>query len=62
MVVPKPVVLNVYTDPNVPMMPPHVSLQQIKAFSSAIYHGDSDAWDMIRQTAKDVWAEYFPGK
>jgi pyruvate dehydrogenase (quinone) len=62
MIVQKPVVLNVYTDPSVPMMPPHVSLKQMKAFSSAIYHGDSDAWDMVKQTAKDVWAEYFPGK
>jgi pyruvate dehydrogenase (quinone) len=62
MVVQKPVVLNVYTDPSVPMTPPHVSLKQMKAFSSAVFHGDSDAWDMVRQTAKDVWAEYFPGK
>jgi pyruvate dehydrogenase (quinone) len=62
MVVQKPVVLNVYTDPNVPMTPPHVSLKEMKAFSSAIFHGDSDSWDMLKQTAKDVWAEYFPGK
>jgi len=62
MVVRKPVVLNVYTDPNVPMTPPHVSLKEMKAFSSAIFHGDSDSWDMIKQTAKDVWSEYFPGK
>lgn len=62
MVVQKPVVLNVYTDPNVPMTPPHVSWKEIKAFSSAIFHGDSDAWDMVKQTTKDVWAEYFPGK
>ena len=62
MVVQKPVVLNIYTDPNVPMTPPHVTFKEMKAFASAIYHGDSDAWDMIKQTTKDVWAEYFPGK
>ena len=62
MVVQKPVVLNIYTDPNVPMTPPHVSLKEMKAFSSAIFHGDSDAWEMVKQTTKDVWAEYFPGK
>jgi pyruvate dehydrogenase (quinone) len=62
MVVQKPVVLNVYTDPNVPMTPPHVTLEQFKSFSSAVFHGDSDAWDMVKQTAKDVWAEYFPAK
>jgi pyruvate dehydrogenase (quinone) len=58
MVVPKPVVLNVYTDPNVPMTPPHVSFKQFKSFAAAVYHGDSEAWDMVKQTAKDVWAEY----
>jgi pyruvate dehydrogenase (quinone) len=58
LVVPKPVVLNVYTDPNVPMTPPHVSFKQFKSFASAVYHGDSEAWDMVKQTAKDVWAEY----
>ncbi|MGV3529321.1 MAG: thiamine pyrophosphate-requiring protein [Flavisolibacter sp.] len=62
MVVQKPVVLNVYTDPNTPMTPPHVSFKQMKSFASAVFHGDSDAWDMIKQTSKDVWAEYFPGK
>lgn len=62
MVVQKPVVLNVYTDPSVPMTPPHVTMQQMKAFSSAIFHGDTNAWDMVKQTAKDVWAEYFPAK
>ena len=62
MVVQKPVVLNVYTDPNVPMTPPHVSLKEMKSFAAAVFHGDSDAWDMIKQTSKDVWAEYFPGK
>lgn len=62
MVVRKPVVLNVYTDPNTPMTPPHVNFKQMKSFASAVFHGDSDAWDMIKQTSKDVWAEYFPGK
>lgn len=62
MVVQKPVVLNVYTDPSVPMMPPHVSFEQFKSFASAIFKGDSDAWDMIKQTTKAVYDEYFPGK
>ena len=62
MVLQKPVVLNVYTDPSVPMTPPHVTFKEMKAFASAIYHGDTNAWDMIRETTKDVWAEYFPGK
>ncbi|MGN6164566.1 MAG: thiamine pyrophosphate-requiring protein [Flavisolibacter sp.] len=62
MVVQKPVVLNVYTDPSVPMMPPHVSFEQFKSFASAVFKGDSDAWDMIKQTTKAVYDGYFPGK
>jgi pyruvate dehydrogenase (quinone) len=62
MVVQKPVVLNVYTDPSVPMMPPHVSFDQFKSFASAIFKGDSDAWDIIKQTSKAVYDGYFPGK
>jgi pyruvate dehydrogenase (quinone) len=60
MIVQRPVVLNVYTDPSVPPMPPHVSFKQAKEFASAIFHGDEDSWDMIKQSAKDVWSEYFP--
>jgi pyruvate dehydrogenase (quinone) len=62
MIVQRPVVLNVYSDPSVPPMPPHVTFKQAKAFASAIFHGDEDSWDMIRQATKDVWAEYFPAK
>ncbi len=58
----KPVVLNVHTDPSVPMLPPHITFEQMKAFSSAIFKGDVDAWDMIKQSAKEVLDGYFPGK
>jgi pyruvate dehydrogenase (quinone) len=62
MIVQRPVVLNVYTDPAVPPMPPHITFKQAKAFASAIFHGDADSWDIIKQSAKDVWSEYFPAK
>jgi pyruvate dehydrogenase (quinone) len=58
----KPVVLNVYTDPSVPMLPPHVSFEQSKAFFSAIFKGDSDAWDILKQLAKEVKETYIPSK
>jgi pyruvate dehydrogenase (quinone) len=62
MIVQRPVVLNVYSDPSVPPMPPHITFKQAKAFASAIFHGDEDSWNMIQQAAKDVWSEYFPAK
>ena len=53
----KPVVLNVYTDPSVPLLPPHISFEQMKAFAAAIFKGDADAWDMIKQSAKELYAQ-----
>ncbi len=58
----KPVILEAVTDPSVPMMPPHISFEQMKAFTSAIAGGDTNAWDIIKQTYKEVVDEYFPGK
>lgn len=50
----KPVVINAYTDPSVPPLPPHVTLEEMKNFTSAIFHGDPDSWDMIKQSFKSV--------
>lgn len=36
----RPVVLEVKTDPEVPPLPPHISLEQAKLFASALLHGD----------------------
>lgn len=58
----RPVLLEVLTDPNVPMLPPHISFKEAKAFYSSIAKGDSDAWAMIKQTYKDILDEYFPVK
>jgi pyruvate dehydrogenase (quinone) len=54
----RPVVIDVLTDPSVPPLPPHISLKQAKAFGSAIIKGDVNAWDMIRQTYKEVVDNY----
>ena len=52
----KPVVINAYTDPSVPPLPPHITFKEMKNFASAIFHGDEDSWDMIKQSFKDVVA------
>jgi pyruvate dehydrogenase (quinone) len=56
----RPVVFEAVTDPNVPPLPPHISLQQAKAFTSSILKGDVDTWGMIKQTYKDVIKNYLP--
>jgi len=53
-----PVVIDVLADPSVPPLPPHISLKQAKAFTSSILKGDVNAWDMIRQTYKEVVDNY----
>ena len=50
----KPVVLEAMTDPNVPILPPHVSASQAKGFFSALLKGDVQADELIKQTWKEV--------
>ncbi len=39
----RPTVLDVYTDPNIPPLPPRVTTEQAKAFVSSMLKGDPDA-------------------
>jgi len=54
----RPVVVDALSDPSVPPLPPHISIQQARAFTSSILKGDSDRWDMIKQTYKEVMDNY----
>ena len=52
----RPVVLEAYTDPDVPPLPPHITFKQAKAYASAILHGDSDAAGIIKASVKQIFA------
>ena len=43
----RPVVLEAYTDPNVPPLPPHITLAQARAFAGSIY-GDPERGSVIQ--------------
>ncbi|MEU1799619.1 thiamine pyrophosphate-requiring protein [Streptomyces sp. NPDC019937] len=58
----RPFVIDFRTDPAVPPIPPHASLDQIEAAASAIAKGDSDRADMVRQGVKAKIQEFLPGK
>jgi len=58
----RPAVLEAVTDPNVPPLPPHITLEQAKNFASSVYHGDADALGFIKQTVKDAAQSYLPNK
>jgi pyruvate dehydrogenase (quinone) len=57
-----PVVLEVKTDPEVPPLPPHITLQQAKNFSIALVKGDPDEVGMIRGAARQVLETILPDK
>jgi pyruvate dehydrogenase (quinone) len=54
----RPVVLEAVTDPNVPPLPPHVLPEQAKMISLALFKGDPDAWDVIKQSFKGKAGEF----
>jgi pyruvate dehydrogenase (quinone) len=58
----RPVLVEVTSDPNVPILPPHVSGSQAKQFFTALFKGDPDAWKMVKQTYKEVVDGYISKK
>jgi pyruvate dehydrogenase (quinone) len=58
----RPVVLEVKTDPEVPPLPPHVTLVQARKFLRTLMEGDPEEGSVIVNTAKQVMASVLPGK
>ncbi|QBD78690.1 thiamine pyrophosphate-requiring protein [Ktedonosporobacter rubrisoli] len=50
----RPVVMNVYTDPNVQTLPPHITFEQAKAFASTVLKGDPEEGGIIKQSVKSM--------
>ncbi|GAA2656323.1 hypothetical protein GCM10010400_11640 [Streptomyces aculeolatus] len=57
----RPYVLDFRTDPAVPPIPPHASLDQIEAAAASVLKGDSDRAAMVRQGVKSKVQEMLPG-
>ena len=58
----RPTVLDVVTDPEVPPLPPHITLEEAKQFASAVLGGDEAKGRMIAQSLRQKVAEALPGK
>ncbi|HEX4345612.1 MAG TPA: thiamine pyrophosphate-requiring protein [Solirubrobacteraceae bacterium] len=58
----RPVVLEAITDPDVPPLPPHITLEQAKALTFALAHGDPSRVEIIKQAAKGMLEELLPGR
>ncbi len=57
----RPVVLEIRTDPNVPPLPPHITLAQARAFTSTLLKVDPEEGSVLLNTAKEVLASVLPG-
>jgi pyruvate dehydrogenase (quinone) len=57
----RPCVLDFRTDPAVPPIPPHATLDQIEAAAASVLKGDSDRTAMVRQGFKAKVQEFLPG-
>jgi len=58
----RPVIYEAITDPEVPPLPPHITLEQAKALATALRKGDPSAGEVIRQSFKQKIAEFLPGR
>ena len=56
----RPTLLEMVTDRNVPPLPPHIKLENAKAYLSALIKGDPDSVRMVIQTVKEEWDSLFP--
>jgi len=52
----RPVILEARTDPNVPPLPPQLTLKKVRAYASSILKGDPDSWQVLRQSVKELSA------
>ena len=50
------------TDPEVPPLPPHITLKQARNFVASLAKGDAEAGSVIANTARQVLSHILPGK
>ena len=58
----RPTVLDVYTDPNMPPIPPHATWDQFKAATTAVLAGDEDRVGFVKTGLKTKVQEFLPHK
>ena len=57
----RPVILEAFTDPNVPPLPPHITLKDAKNFVSMI-PSEPELGSVLRNSAKELLTSVLPGK
>ncbi len=57
----RPVIMNIYADPNVPPLPPHISIKDAKNFTTMIA-SEPELGSVLVNTAKQVLSDLLPGR
>jgi pyruvate dehydrogenase (quinone) len=57
----RPVIFDVYTDPNVPTIPPHITFKEAKNYSEALLKVDPEEGGIIKESVKSVMEGIIPG-
>ncbi len=57
----RPVLIDVYTDPDVPTLPPHITFEQAKNYSEALLRVDPDEPGIIKESVKGIVEGIIPG-
>jgi pyruvate dehydrogenase (quinone) len=58
----RPCVIEFVTDPTVPPIPPHATLDQMEKTAAALLRGDPEAWDVVKTGVKSKAQELFVGR
>jgi pyruvate dehydrogenase (quinone) len=58
----RPFVIDAIVDPEVPPLPPHITLEQAKHFLKALKGGDPHSREMITESFKQKVLEFLPGR
>jgi len=58
----RPFVLDMVTDPNVPPLPSHITLEQARHFMGALAKGDPDSGSVVVNTARQIVGSILPSK
>ena len=56
----RPMVVEAYTDPDVPTLPPHITLEQARNYSSAIVKGDENDVGMVKRSVEELAQSVLP--
>ncbi|MFI5606960.1 thiamine pyrophosphate-requiring protein [Amycolatopsis sp. NPDC051903] len=57
-----PTVLDVRCDPEVPPIPPHATVEQLKSMTESVLKGDPNAWHLVAQGLKTKVQELLPSR